>query len=195
MRSITKRFFDVLFSVILLCLFFWVLFLAWILSVIDTRTNGIFTQVRIGQYGKRFKIYKLRTIQVNQNIKELQISKMGQLLRNSKLDELPQLINVLKGEMSFVGPRPDIEGYYDLLEDENRKILKLKPGLTSLASLKYYNEDVLLRNQSNPLVYNDEVLFPDKVKMNLDYYHHQSFCNDLKIIIRTCKFIFKRGEN
>ncbi|WP_100845024.1 sugar transferase [Flavobacterium sp. 5] len=191
----TKRFFDVLFSVILLCLFFWVLFLAWILSVIDTRTNGIFTQVRIGQYGKRFKIYKLRTIQVNQNIKELQISKMGQLLRNSKLDELPQLINVLKGEMSFVGPRPDIEGYYDLLEDENRKILKLKPGLTSLASLKYYNEDVLLRNQSNPLVYNDEVLFPDKVKMNLDYYHHQSFCNDLKIIIRTCKFIFKRGEN
>ena len=195
MQPITKRLFDILFSVSILFLFFWVLLLAWLLAAIDTRTNGIFIQDRIGQYGKRFKIYKLRSIQVGQNLQECQISKLGQFLRNYKLDELPQLINVLKGEMSIVGPRPDIEGYYDLLEGENRKILELKPGLTSLASLKYYNEDALLEKQVDPLVYNDEVLFPDKIKMNLEYYYHQSFYSDLKIIVKTCEFIFKRNKN
>jgi lipopolysaccharide/colanic/teichoic acid biosynthesis glycosyltransferase len=190
----SKRFFDVSFSIVILFLFFWILFLVWFLATVDTQTNGVFTQNRIGQYGKLFKIYKFRTIQVNPDIKELQISKIGQLLRNYKLDELPQLINVLRGEMSVVGPRPDIEGYYDLLEGENRKILELKPGLTSLASLKYYNEEGILKREENPLAYNDEIIFPDKVQLNLEYYHHQSFCNDLKIIVFTCKFIFKGGK-
>ena len=191
MQAITKRFIDILISVSILFLFFWVLLLAWLVAVFDTRTNGIFTQIRVGQYGERFKIYKLRTIQVSPNLEESQISRLGQLLRNYKVDELPQLINVLRGEMSIVGPRPDIEGYYDLLEGEDRKILELKPGLTSLASLKYYNEDVLLQKQVDPLVYNDEVLFPDKIKMNLEYYYHQNFYSDLKIITNTCRFIFK----
>jgi lipopolysaccharide/colanic/teichoic acid biosynthesis glycosyltransferase len=187
-----KRFFDILFATLALFLFFLVLLLAWFIAIIDTRTDGVFTQVRIGQYGKRFKIYKLRTMQVGQNSEILQPSKLGQLLRNFKLDELPQFINVLKGEMSIVGPRPDVEGYYDLLEGENRKILELKPGLTSLASLKYYDEHVLLNNQVNPLAYNDNVIFPDKIKMNLEYYKNQNFYNDLKIIATTCRFIFKR---
>ena len=191
MRSVTKRFFDIIFSLIFLGLFFWILFLAWFISVIDTQTNGIFTQERIGQYGKRFKIYKFRTMKAGENSGELQKSKWGKILRKYKLDELPQLINVLKGEMSIVGPRPDISGYYDFLIGENRKILELKPGITSLASLKYYNEDTVLENQSNPLVYNDDVLFPDKIKMNLEYYYHQSFYNDLKIIAATFLFFIK----
>jgi lipopolysaccharide/colanic/teichoic acid biosynthesis glycosyltransferase len=185
-----KRIFDFLFSVLTLCLFFWILLIAWIIAVIDTRTNGIFIQERIGRYGKRFRIYKLRTIQRIHDSGEFQISRMGRVLRNFKLDELPQLFNVLKGEMSIVGPRPDISGYYDLLEGENRKILELKPGLTSLASLKYYNEDQLLEKQSSPLVYNDQVLFSDKVQLNLEYYYHQSFCGDIKIIIKTVGFVF-----
>ena len=192
MQPKIKRFFDILFAVLALSLFFWLLLLAWFIAIVDTRTNRIFTQVRIGQYGKQFKIYKLRTIQVNQNLKWVQLSKRGHFLRNFKLDELPQLINVLRGEMSIVGPRPDVEGYYDLLEGENRKILELKPGLTSLASLKYYDEYALLNKQINPLAYNDNVIFPDKIKMNLKYYEHQSFYSDLKIIATTCQFIFKR---
>lgn len=190
MKPTLKRFFDVLFSVLALIFLFWILFLVWFIAVIDTRTNGIFIQERIGQYGKRFRIYKFRTIQKIHDPGEFQISRMGSMLRNFKLDELPQLFNVLKGEMSIVGPRPDISGYYDLLQDEHRKILELKPGLTSLASLKYYNEDQLLEKQSSPLVYNDQVLFPDKVKMNLKYYYHQSFCGDLKIIAKTIGFVF-----
>ena len=168
--------------------------LAWLIAIIDTRTNGIFIQERIGQYGKKFKIYKLRTIQINEKEKDVKITKVGQILRNCKLDELPQLINVLKGEMSVVGPRPDISGYYDLLEGENRKIIELKPGLTSLASLKYYNEDALLNLQKDPLYYNDNVLFPDKVQLNLEYYCHQSFYGDLKIIVATCRFMLWRHK-
>jgi lipopolysaccharide/colanic/teichoic acid biosynthesis glycosyltransferase len=190
LKPILKRFFDVVFSLLMLILFFLVLLISWLIAVIDTRTNGVFTQERIGQYGKRFNIYKLRTIQKIHDSGDFQISGRGRALRNFKLDELPQLFNVLKGEMSIVGPRPDIPGYYDLLEGENRKILELKPGLTSLASLKYYNEDQLLEKQSSPLVYNDQVLFPDKVQLNLEYYYQKSFCGDLKIIIKTVGFVF-----
>jgi lipopolysaccharide/colanic/teichoic acid biosynthesis glycosyltransferase len=185
-----KRIFDIVFSVLILFLFSWLLLLAWLLAIVDTRTNGIFTQERIGQYGKKFKIYKLRTFQINPSGDDVAISRIGQMLRNYKLDELPQLINVLKGEMSIVGPRPDVEGYYDVLEGEERKILELKPGLTSLASLKYYNEDEILEKQDFPLEYNDVVLFPDKVKLNLEYYYHHSILGDLKILGETCKRMF-----
>jgi lipopolysaccharide/colanic/teichoic acid biosynthesis glycosyltransferase len=194
LKPTLKRFFDVLFSLLMLLLFFWVILIAWFMAVIDTRTSGIFIQERIGQYGKRFRIYKLRTIQRIHDSGKFQISRTGRLLRNFKLDELPQLFNVLNGEMSIVGPRPDISGYYDLLEGENRKILELKPGLTSLASLKYYNEDQLLEMQVEPLVYNDHVLFPDKVQLNLEYYYHQSFCGDIKIIIKTVGFVFFKAS-
>lgn len=193
LKPIVKRVFDITFSIFGLFLFFWILFVAWILAIIDTRSNGVFTQERIGQFGKGFKIYKLRTIQITSKTGMLHISKIGRFLRNYKLDELPQLFNVLKGEMSVVGPRPDISGYYDVLEGEERKILELKPGLTSRASLKYFNEDALLNREEDPLYFNDNVLFPDKIRMNLDYYFHQSFLGDLKIIYDTCKSIFIRG--
>jgi lipopolysaccharide/colanic/teichoic acid biosynthesis glycosyltransferase len=180
-----KRIFDIVFSLFALLLFSWVLLISWLLAVIDTHTNGIFIQERVGQYGKIFKIYKLRTMRVSSFSGQVCISRIGRILRNYKLDELPQLFNVLKNEMSLVGPRPDLPGYYDLLAGENRKILELKPGLTSLASLKYSKEEYLLARQEAPLLYNDRVIFPDKVQLNLDYYYHRSFWGDIGIILKT----------
>lgn len=113
------------------------------------------------------------------------ISKLGIFLRKSKLDELPQLFNIFLGHMSFVGPRPDIAGYYNSLQGEERMILKLRPGLTSEASLKYFDEEVLLQQQENPKEYNNTVIFPDKVKLNLHYYYNHSLLGDIKIIHKT----------
>jgi len=178
----SKRLFDLFFALIGLIISGFLLLILYILASIDTKQNGIFSQKRIGQFGMPFTIYKIRTFGRSP---EKPISKLGAFLRNSKLDELPQLWNIIIGNMSFVGPRPDITGYYDSLQGENRKILKLKPGLTSLASIKYANEEYLLEKQENPLEYNDTIIFPDKVKMNLEYYCSNSIYGDLKIIWKT----------
>lgn len=185
-----KRIFDILFSLLGLVVVWPVLMVCWILAMVDTTTNGLFIQERIGQYGKTFKIYKWRTIQVPTHSTP-SISRIGRFLRIYKLDELPQLFNVLKGDMSIVGPRPDVAGYYDLLEKEDQVLLQLKPGLTSLASLKYSNEDTLLASQKNPLHFNDTVVFPDKVKMNVAYYYSQSFWGDMMIILKTVLSLFR----
>ncbi len=179
-----KRLFDIVFSFTALILFSWIILISWVFAAFDTKSNGLFFQKRVGQFGKLFTIVKLRTIRKDkENVAS--ISGVGAFLRNSKLDELPQFINVLLGDMSVVGPRPDIEGYYDCLEGEERKILELKPGLTSEASLKYFNEEQILALQENALEYNDRVLFPDKVRLNLQYYYNQTFFGDVKIIIKT----------
>ena len=116
---------------------------------------------------------------------ENRITPLGVVLRKYKLDELPELWNVLIGDMSFVGPRPDVPGYADKLKGEDRRILLLKPGITGPASLKYRNEEELLAEQENPQKYNDEVLFPDKVRINIEYLDNWSFWHDIKIIIYT----------
>lgn len=190
----TKRLFDIVFSLFTLLLFSWVLLISWLLAVIDTHTNGIFTQERIGQYGVPFKIYKLCTIRTESQSDKKYISRIGQFLRRFKLDEMPQFFTVLKGEMSIVGPRPDLPGYYDLLTGENRKILELKPGLTSLASIKYNKEEFLLQKQESPLVYNDSIIFPDKVRLNLAYYYNRSFWVDLVVIWNTVWVVFFRRK-
>ncbi|MFI0490724.1 sugar transferase [Flavobacterium sp.] len=176
-----KRIFDFLVALVGLCLIGVLLVVFWLMASVDTQSNGLFIQERIGQLGTPFNIYKLKTMHPLTGT----ISWLGNFFRKSKIDELPQLWNVLKGDMSLVGPRPDVAGYYDLLVGDERKILELKPGLTSLASIKYYNEDALLASLSNPLEYNDEVIFPDKVQLNLDYYYHRSFYGDLLILIKT----------
>ena len=181
----TKRFFDLFFSFLALLLFWWFIFACWIIASIDTKSNGLFIQERIGQFGKVFKIYKLRTIKNNI---ENNISKTGFFFRKTKIDELPQLWNIFIGNMSFVGPRPDIAGYYDTLEGEDKEVLKLKPGLPGLASIKYYNEEEILKTVDNPQLYNDTVIFPDKVKINLEYYKQQSLLLDVKIIFKTLFF-------
>ena len=151
----------------------------------------IFKQRRVGQYGRLFTMYKFRSMTVahsgsSVSVKgESRITPLGAVLRKYKLDELPELWNVLIGDMSFVGPRPDVPGYADKLEGEDRRMLLLKPGITGPASLKYRNEEELLAKQENPHEYNDKVLFPDKVRLNIEYLDNWSFSNDIKFIIYT----------
>lgn len=151
------------------------------ITAVDTRSNGFFLQNRIGQYGTSFRIYKLRTLHTETQ----QISSWGNFLRKTKLDELPQLLNLLKGEMTLVGPRPDVSGYADKLAGTDRIILNLKPGITGLASLKYHNEEQLLAQQPNPQHYNDAVIWPDKVRINKWYVENRTLVMDLQIIFYT----------
>ena len=150
-----------------------------------------FVQTRVGKNGKLLKMAKFRTMTVNHGgssvsvAGESRITPFGAKLRKYKLDELPELWYVLTGEMSFVGPRPDVPGYADQLQGDDRKMLKLRPGITGPATLKYRNEEELLATVDNPQEYNDTVIFPDKVRINCYYQTHYSFWMDIKIILAT----------
>lgn len=150
-----------------------------------------FTQKRVGRNGKLFTMYKFRSMNVSHSgssisvAGESRITPLGAILRKYKLDELPELWNVLIGDMSFVGPRPDVPGYADKLVGEDRLILKLRPGITGPASLKYANEEEILAQMPDPVRYNDEVIFPDKVRINLDYYYNHTFWCDIRLIFQT----------
>jgi lipopolysaccharide/colanic/teichoic acid biosynthesis glycosyltransferase len=152
----------------------------------------IFKQKRVGQYGRLFMVYKFRSMSVAGEgrtsvaaAEESRITPLGEKLRRYKLDELPELWNVLNGDMSFVGPRPDVPGYADKLQGEDREILQLKPGITGPASLKYRDEEYILSHVEDPEKYNDEVIYPDKVRLNLYYLHHYSFLKDIQMIVCT----------
>lgn len=169
-------------------------FLLFISILIKISTNGnvFFVQERVGKNGSLFKMIKFRTMYTDHNdnntisIKgDSRITKLGYFLRKYKIDELPELINVLFGDMSFVGPRPDVKGYADKLKGDHRKILKLRPGITGPASIKFINEELLLSQQKNPKYYNDNVIYPEKVRINLDYFYNNSIWIDFKIIFAT----------
>lgn len=150
-----------------------------------------FIQKRAGRYGRPFSICKFRTMTVDNkggtvSVKgDNRITRLGAVLRKYKLDELPELWNVLVGDMSFVGPRPDMPEYAEMLSGEEKLILELRPGITGPASLKYASEEDLLATAPDPQKYNDEILWPDKVRLNLDYYYKRSFILDIKIILKT----------
>jgi len=150
-----------------------------------------FRQKRVGRNGRLFTLIKFRTMLNNDGMNTVttsfdsRITKTGRFLRKWKIDELPELFNVLLGDMSFVGPRPDVPGYADLLTGDERKILSLRPGITGPASLKYFNEEQILAGVENPVEYNDHIIFPDKVKINFKYLEKYSFFGDLKIIMYT----------
>ena len=152
---------------------------------------AIFKQTRIGRHGKPFTIFKFRTMTVGHGgssvsvAGESRITPLGAVLRKYKIDELPELWNVLVGDMSFVGPRPDVPGYADRLQGEDREVLELRPGITGPASLKYRNEEELLAAVDNPQEYNDTVIYPDKVRINRYYLHNYSFVSDIKMIVCT----------
>ena len=191
-QRVLKRGFDVFGAAIGLALTFWLIALAWLAATIDTRANGFFIQRRVGRHGRTFPVIKLRTMRVVPGLDSTvttggdpRITPVGRLLRRAKLDELPQLINVLLGQMSFVGPRPDVPGYADGLSGADRVILSVRPGITGPATLKYRDEESLLASVDDPEAYNREVIWPDKVRLNREYIESWSFRRDLRYIWRT----------
>jgi len=192
-----KRLFDITASLIGLIVLFPAFIVVSVLVKTSSAGSVFFVQKRIGKNGKVFQMIKFRSMAVIQSsdstisVKgDLRITKFGSFLRKYKIDELPELFNVLRGDMSIVGPRPDVSGYADKLEGENVLILELRPGITGPASLKYANEEDILALQEDPIKYNDEVIYPDKVELNLDYYYNNNLWIDIKIIFAT---IFRTG--
>lgn len=186
-----KWIFDRLMALIGL-LFLWpVLFVVTILIKIKMPGPVMFVQKRVGKDGKLFSCHKFRSMTVSHGgssvsvAGEARITPLGAKLRKYKLDELPELWDVLIGKMSFVGPRPDVPGYADKLEGDDRIVLSLRPGITGPATLKYRNEEELLATVENPQQYNDEVIYPNKVRINRYYAEHYSFIKDIQIILCT----------
>lgn len=187
-----KRFFDLSASLIgLLCLIPVFIFTGILIRIKMPDGPVIFKQKRVGRNGRLFTMFKFRSMTVGHGgtsvsvAGESRITHLGAKLRKYKLDELPELWNVLIGDMSFVGPRPDVPGYVDQLKDDDREVLILRPGITGPASMKYRNEEEILALQENPQKYNDEVIFPDKVRINRYYLHNHSLITDIKMIFCT----------
>jgi len=182
-QRIIKRFFDFVSALLILPFLIIPLFLLWLGATLSTGQNGWFTQQRIGRYGKPFTFYKIRSLKGKHHVdvKEIKNSEtaFGRWIRRTKLDELPQVLNVLFGTMSWVGPRPDIAGYADVLEGDDRLILEVLPGLTGPATIKYKNEEALLMQQKDPAHYNDTVIWPDKVAINKRYVAQWRFAKDI----------------
>jgi len=189
---VKKRLFDMSLSAVGIGLTWWLILIAWVITSIETRSNGLFIQKRIGKQGVDFWVFKIKTmrkIAENQTTvttsKDSRITSSGVFFRKTKIDELPQLFNVFLGSMSFVGPRPDVPGFADILEGEDRIILEIRPGITGPASLKYKNEEEILAQQKDPERYNREVIWPDKVAINRTYIKNWSFRKDIDYIIQT----------
>ena len=193
-----KRLFDIVSSGIgLLCLApVFVVMAIWI--KLDSRGPVFYRQTRVGRYGRDFRIFKFRSMRVGSDKgrqitvgeKDPRITRFGYFIRRYKIDELPQLINVFLGDMSIVGPRPEVRKYVDLYSEEQRKVFQVRPGITDLASIKYRNENELLSQVDDPDTYYIDVIMPDKLAINLEYIHHQSFMGDIKIIFNTLFKIF-----
>ncbi len=185
-EKIIKRLFDIFFSLVALFLTGWLILLLVLIIYLENKESGWFIQTRFGQFGKPFNIYKIKTMQTILNKTDIQrITPIGKILRKTKLDELPQFWNVLKGDMSFVGPRPDYLSLLDDLKEEDKIILSLKPGLTGPAQLIFMNEEKILTNQPNPEKYNKEVIWPKKVEINKKYVKEYSLFKDFEYIFKT----------
>ncbi len=186
----SKRLFDIVFSVIGLILLFPILLLIALLIIIDSKGAVLFIQGRVGKNNKDFNIYKYRTMRIQSDKKGLltlgnndsRITKIGYFLRRYKIDEFPQLINILKGDMSFVGPRPELRYYVNFYNEDDMRIFQVRPGITGLASLKYRNEVELLKAAKNPEDFFIKTIIPDKLKYNKEYIKKQNFFFDLKLI-------------
>lgn len=189
---ILKWLFDRVVSLIGL-LFLWpvLVVVAILIKVKMPGGPAFFTQKRVGRNGRLFTMHKFRSMTVSHSgssvsvAGEARITPLGATLRKYKLDELPELWDVLIGNMSFVGPRPDVPGYADQLKGDDRRVLELRPGITGPASLKYRDEEELLAKVDNPIEYNVTVIYPDKVRINLYYLNHYSFIKDIQMILCT----------
>lgn len=190
---IIKYIFDRLFALIGLVVLSPFLLVVFIIHKIKMPGGSfLYRQVRIGKGGRPFRIFKIRTMRDESETEgsvttadDPRVLPFGRWLRETKVDTFIELFNILIGDMSFVGPRPDVPGYADKLTGDDRKILELRPGLTGPASIKYRHEDRILAAQPDPKKYNDEVIWPDKVKINLEYYEKWSLWLDISILWKT----------
>lgn len=188
-----KRTFDIIVGGIGLIISSPIILISALLVRVCYGESGFFTQIRIGRYGKEFKIYKIKSMSSKVKFdttvttdNDPRITKLGKFFRKTKIDELPQLINVVKGEMSFVGPRPDVEEVINTLDEEEKRVyLSVRPGITGPASIKYKNEEEILAKVDDPERHSVEVIFRDKVNINSDYINNYSFRKDIKYIINT----------
>ncbi|MFO7891114.1 MAG: sugar transferase [bacterium] len=192
------RFFDLLISITGILIFSPVILIISLIIPVESKGGVFFTQPRVGKNGKIFTIYKFRTMVINYPKKLLlttdndtRITRMGLFLRSKKLDELPQLFNVIKGEMSIVGPRPEVPEYVNYYSPEQKEILKVKPGITDLASIEFSNESELLTELDNPEKYYIENIIPQKIDLNMEYIRNRSLKNYFRIIFQTLKTILK----
>lgn len=188
-----KRLFDIV------CSFFGLVFLSWLFVFValwvglSSRGGVFYCQRRVGRCNRDFTIYKFRSMRVNSDRQGLltiggrdgRITKAGVFIRKYKLDELPQLFNVLRGDMSFVGPRPEVRKYVELYTEEQKKVLTVRPGITSLSSIKYRNENEVLSRSDNPEQYYIDVIMQDKLAIELDYLEQRSLLTDIKVIFQT----------
>lgn len=199
-QRMVKRGFDLTVAVLGLLLTWPLIVAAWMVATIDTRANGLFRQLRIGRYGEPFEVLKIRTMR---NVggttvtaaDDVRITRSGAVLRRLKIDELPQLINVLRGDMSIVGPRPDVPGFADVLVDADRVILTVRPGITGPAALAYRHEEQLLARVDDPERYNREVIWPDKVRINREYLESWSLAADLASLRTTLSSVLAAKED
>ena len=188
-----KRLFDIV------CSFFGLVFLSWLFVFValwvglSSRGGVFYRQRRVGRCNRDFTIYKFRSMRVNSDRQGLltiggrdgRITKAGVFIRKYKLDELPQLFNVLRGDLSFVGPRPEVRKYVELYTEEQKKVLTVRPGITSLSSIKYRNENEILSRSDNPEQYYIDVIMQDKLAIELDYLEQRSLLTDIKVIFQT----------
>lgn len=198
-----KRLFDICASLTGLVLLFPLLFFIGLSVRLDSPGTIFYRQQRIGKNGRLFRIFKFRTMRPDSDSKGLltvggrdpRVTRSGYLLRKYKLDELPQLLNVLLGDMSLVGPRPEVKKYVDLYSPEQRLVLNVRPGITDYASLEYFKENDLLANSNDPeATYINEIM-PAKLKLNARYIQEKGFLTDLKVIGKTFLKIFNSGAN
>ena len=186
-----KRCFDVCLAFFALIITWPIILVAWLISFVETGKNGFFRQLRVGKEGSLFYIIKIRTMHHGSSVStvtvfgDARITHFGKILRRFKLDELPQLFNVIRGDMSFVGPRPDVPGFADMLVGSERMYLTVRPGITGPASIKYKNEEYILSLQRDPESYNKDVIWPDKVAIGLAYIENWSLLGDFIYILRT----------
>jgi lipopolysaccharide/colanic/teichoic acid biosynthesis glycosyltransferase len=195
-QAAAKRSLDLVVSAAVLVVTSPVLVLGWVAATLETRQNGLFRQERIGRGGSRFQVVKLRTMRTVEGVDttvttrhDVRITRSGAWMRRLKIDELPQLVNVLKGEMSLVGPRPDVPGFADLLQGPDRVILSVRPGITGPAALAYRHEEEILAEVADPERYNREVIWPDKVRINREYVEHYRLRTDLAWLFRTLRSV------
>lgn len=189
--KVIKRVFDLLISLVslLVLLPFIIIFIGF--ATISTRKFGLYSQKRVGMHGRAFSMFKIRSMESSDElinittINDPRVTLFGRFIRDFKLDELPQLWNVILGDMSLVGPRPDVSGYADKLLGEDRIILTVRPGITGPATLKFKNEETLLAEHRDPIFYNDHVIWPDKVRINKEYIKNWSLLGDMKYLFKT----------